>query len=177
MWLLCLMAVLTLTVGNVLGLLQHSVKRVLAYSSIAHSGYMLVALLAGRTLDGNSDAIGNGFAAVLFYLVAYGLSTLGAFAVLGCLENREGVEADRFEDISGLARRSPILAAIMLVSVLSLLGLPPMVGFVGKIYLFGSTMTRSSEHSVFVWLVVIAAVVIDLCVNGGIVGKQHNQED
>ena len=84
--LLAVIAVLTMTVGNVLGLLQTSVKRVLAYSSIAHTGYMLVGLLAiTGSLDGES-LLGNGIAAVMFYLVAYGLSTLAAFAVLGCLQ-------------------------------------------------------------------------------------------
>ena len=85
-WLIWVMAALTMTVGNVLGLLQSNVKRVLAYSSVAHSGYMLVGLLALRPMSEN--AIGNGHAAVLFYLIAYGLSTVGAFAVLGCLQAR-----------------------------------------------------------------------------------------
>ncbi|NJL31652.1 MAG: hypothetical protein HC898_08490 [Phycisphaerales bacterium] len=83
--LLWLMAAFTMTLGNVLGLLQTSVKRVLAYSSIAHSGYMLVGLVAGVSLTtDHGSSIGHGIAAVLFYLIAYGLSTLAAFAVLGC---------------------------------------------------------------------------------------------
>ena len=154
LWLLWGMAALTMTVGNVLGLLQGSVKRVLAYSSIAHSGYMLVGLLAG---PGRGETLGNGVAAVLFYLLVYGLGTLGAFAVLGCLESG-GREADGFEDLSGLNRRSPLLAAILGVSVLSLMGLPPVAGFVGKLYLFGSAMTRAAEHPAFVWLVVIGVL-------------------
>jgi NADH-quinone oxidoreductase subunit N len=151
-WLLWIMAAVTMTVGNVLGLLQTSVKRVLAYSSIAHSGYMLVGLLGSTDKGTGEFAIGSGVAAVLFYLIAYGLATLAAFAVLGCLERR-GEEADSFDDLSGLSTRSPGLALIMLLSMLSLIGLPPLVGFVGKIYLFGSAI----EHG-FVVLVIIAVL-------------------
>ncbi len=149
-WLLCLMAALTMTVGNVLGLLQHNVKRVLAYSSIAHSGYILVGLV-GFT-EAGSTALGNGTAAVLFYLVAYGLATVGAFAVLGCIGSR-GDEAQTYDDLAGLGRRHPVLGAAMLISVLSLLGLPPMIGFIGKIYLFGSAIDRG-----YTLLVIIAVL-------------------
>ncbi len=148
--LLWVMAVATMTVGNVMGLLQSNVKRVLAYSSIAHSGYMLVGILAWTS--GQGPTLGNGVAAVLFYLVAYGLATIGAFAVLGCLEAR-GQEGQSYDDIAGLSIRHPVFAAIMLLSVLSLIGLPPMVGFLGKIYLFGAAI----EHG-YVGLVVIAVL-------------------
>jgi len=159
-WLLWVLAALTMTVGNVLGLLQTSVKRVLAYSSIAHSGYILVGLLVGPGIAqaaGAESYIGNGLGAVLFYLVAYGLATLGAFAVLGSLEV-DGDEAQTFDDISGLHRRQPILAAVMLLSVLSLIGLPPLVGFLGKIYLFGSAIAQSDTHPHYVYLVIIAVI-------------------
>ncbi len=139
--LIWLIAVLTMTVGNVLGLLQNNVKRVLAYSSIAHSGYILVGLLAGSGINnatgGTGGALGNGIAAVLFYLVAYGLGTIASFAVLGCLRAGDR-EAQTYRHISGLHKTSPFLAALMLLSVLSLLGLPPLVGFLGKVYLIGS---------------------------------------
>jgi len=157
-WLIWGMAVLSMTVGNVLGLLQNNVKRVLAYSSIAHSGYMLVGLVAALAAAGDPNAVdpsqhlGNGVAALLFYLVAYGLATLGAFAVLGCLTHR-GEEAQTFDDIAGLGRRHPLLGVIMLVSVLSLVGLPPMIGFLGKIYLFGSAIQYG-----YIGLVVIAVL-------------------
>ena len=137
-WLLWLIAALTMTVGNVLGLLQHSVKRVLAYSSIAHSGYILVGLLAGPAVNaGTGGALGDGIAAVLFYLVAYGLGTIAGFAVLGCLRAGDR-EASSYRHLSGLHKNHPFLAALMLLSVLSLVGLPPLVGFLGKIYLIGS---------------------------------------
>ncbi len=147
--LLSIMAAVTMTYGNVMGLLQTNLKRMLGYSSIAHSGYMIVGLLAASTATG--AALASGAAGILFYLVAYGLGNLGGFAVLACLE-KQGDEAQNVEDLNGLARRSPILAAIMLISMLSLIGLPPMIGFVGKIYLFSPAV---ADH---LWLVVLAVV-------------------
>lgn len=155
-WAIWLIAAFTMTIGNVLGLLQTSVKRALAYSSIAHSGYMLVGLLAGP-IAVEGSALGNGVAGVLFYLVAYGLATIAAFAVLGSIEAR-GDEADSYEDISGLVKREPTLAAVMLLALLSLVGLPPLVGFLGKIYLFGSAIAHSGKHPEYVLLVVIAVI-------------------
>jgi len=130
------LAAVTMTFGNVLALLQDNVKRVLAYSSIAHSGYLLVGLIAGP-VAGAAGTLSNGVAAILFYLVAYGLATIAAFAVLGCL-NEDGDEAQSFDAISGLVRRRPGLAGVLLLSMLSLIGLPPLIGFFGKIYLIGS---------------------------------------
>ena len=152
LWLLWIMAATTMTVGNVLGLLQSNVKRVLAYSSIAHSGYMLVGLVGSEVTGAGQSALGNGVAAVLFYLPAYGLATLGVFAVLACLERR-GAEAETFEDLAGLSKRSPFLASVMLICVLSLLGFPLLVGLVGKVYLFASAI----KHG-FAGLVVIAVL-------------------
>jgi NADH-quinone oxidoreductase subunit N len=150
---LWVMAVLTMTFGNVLALLQHSVKRVLAYSSIAHSGYMLVGVIAGPGPAG-APFTSNGLAAVLFYLMSYGVMNLGAFAVLACLE-RTGPdgrteEVDSFEDLRGLCRTRPVLGYTMVLSALGLLGMPPLLGFVGKLPLF--TAGISSGH---VGLVVI----------------------
>ena len=116
--LLWVIAVVTMTVGNILGLVQRSVKRVLAYSSIAHSGYMVVGLLAGpriveaistTTESGITEglAIGDGIAAIIFYLIAYGLATVGAFAILACLRNDKGDEIDTFDELSGGCKKSP----------------------------------------------------------------------
>ncbi len=133
------MAVLTMTVGNVLAVMQNSVKRILAYSSIAHSGYMLVGLIAGPGLQKDSFTH-NGLAAVLFYLLVYGVSNIGAFAVLACLERRgrdgQMEEADDIADLRGLCSRRPLLGWIMVISSLGLLGLPPLLGFWGKMPLF-----------------------------------------
>lgn len=151
-WVIAALAILTMTVGNVLGLLQTSVKRILAYSSVAHSGYMLLGILCGIGPSKADSALGNGLAAVLFYLVGYGLATLAAFAVLGSLRcGRE--EVDRLQDLGGLSKRHPVLAAIMLLSLLSLIGLPPLVGFSGKVYLFGTAIQQG-----YLGLVIVAVI-------------------
>jgi NADH-quinone oxidoreductase subunit N len=155
--LIWLIAVLTMTLGNVLGLLQNNVKRVLAYSSIAHSGYILVGLLAGPAVnEAAGGALGDGIAAVLFYLVAYGLGTIASFAVLGCLRAGDR-EAQTYQHISGLHKNHPFLAALMLLSVLSLVGLPPLVGFLGKVYLIGSAY--GAGYTVLVVILVLNSAI------------------
>lgn len=138
---LWVMAALTMTIGNVMAVVQDSPKRVLAYSSIAHSGYMLVGLIAGPGPVGASFAH-NGLAAVLFYLVAYGVMNVGAFAALAALERtgRDGrpVEIDSFDDLRGLCASKPVLGWTLVVCSLSLLGLPPLLGFFSKLPLFTS---------------------------------------
>jgi len=119
-------AVLTMTLGNVGALLQRSAKRLLAYSSIAHSGYLLIGIIAGP---------GLGVEAVLFYLLAYGVMNTAAFAVLAGLE-RKGEEIEALDDLAGLRQKHPIMAVVMAVAALSLLGFPPMLGFVGKFMIF-----------------------------------------
>jgi NADH-quinone oxidoreductase subunit N len=158
-YLVAIIAAVTMTVGNALGLVQTNLKRVLAYSSIAHSGYMLVGVLvgpmlaismineakaAGETVD---TSLSNGTAAVLFYLIAYGLSTIGAFAVLGCLTRKDGGEVETYDDLAGLRTRHPFQAGVLLVSVISLVGLPPLVGFLGKLYLIGSAFSAGTSES------------------------------
>lgn len=145
-YLLAGIAILTMTVGNVLGYIQTKIKRVLAYSSIAQSGYLLTGLVAGLGTPG--EALGNGPAAILFYLLAYGTGTVGAFAVLACVASkRDGREPDpegadiTYDDLSGLWWKHPVLGGIMLVSMLSLVGMPPLAGFVGKVYLIGGVFT------------------------------------
>lgn len=147
-WLLWIMAVATMYVGNTLALRQTNVKRVLAYSSIAHTGYMLVGLIAARGAAERGEAA-NGLAAVLFYLVAYGVMNLGAFAVLGILKSR-GEEAETYDDLKGLYKRHPGLAAIMAVCIFSLTGIPPILGFWGKLYLVGAAVSAS-----YIWLAVL----------------------
>ncbi len=127
---LWVLAVLSMTVGNVVAIAQQNLKRMLAYSSIAHVGYMLVGLVAGGTL-------GNG--SVLFYLLAYTFMTGGAFGVILLLE-RDGREAVRLDDYGGLAGRHPMMALALSVFLLSLVGIPPTAGFVGKFYLFGAAV-------------------------------------
>lgn len=134
---LWVIAAMTMTIGNVLALLQTNVKRILAYSSIAHSGYMLVGLITG---PGRGDITDNGLAAVLFYLLCYGVMNIGTFAVLACIERPgpggERSEIESFEDLKGLCRTRPALGWTLVVCSLSLLGLPPLLGFFGKFTLF-----------------------------------------
>ena len=138
-----IMAALTMTVGNVVALAQQNFKRMLAYSSIAHVGYMLVGVVAG-------GALGNG--SVLFYLLVYTFTTAGAFGTIVLLE-RAGHEAVRIDDFGGLAARHPLLALTLAVFLLSLIGIPPTAGFVGKFYLFGAAV-----KSGYVWLAVIGVL-------------------
>lgn len=138
--LLWVIAALTMTVGNVLAVLQSSAKRTLAYSSIAHSGYMLVGVIAG---PGDGTFTTSGISAVLFYLLAYGVTNLGAFAALAAVEKpspdgSEPRELDSFDDLRGLCRTHPAAGWTMVICSLSLLGLPPLLGFFGKLPLFTS---------------------------------------
>jgi NADH-quinone oxidoreductase subunit N len=136
---LWVIAALTMTVGNVLAILQSSVRRILAYSSIAHSGYMLVGVIAGPGPDSTRFS-SNGLAAVLFYLLCYGVMNLGAFAVLACMERRapDGTteDIDSIEELRGLCQTRPVLGWTMVLSSMGLLGLPPLLGFLGKVPLF-----------------------------------------
>jgi NADH-quinone oxidoreductase subunit N len=125
-----LLSVLTMVLGNFAALLQTSVKRLLAYSSIAHAGFMLIGVAVGT---------GPGAGAVAFYLIAYLLMTLGAFGVVLMLE-RGGEEADQIGDLTGLAWRAPALATAMAVFMVSLAGLPPTAGFVAKFYIFTAAL-------------------------------------
>jgi NADH-quinone oxidoreductase subunit N len=141
--LLWAIAALTMTVGNVVAIAQSNLKRMLAYSSIAHVGYMLVGLVAGGI---------PGAAAVLFYVLAYAFTTIGTFGVITLCE-RDGEEAVEVADYAGLGRRSPLLALVLSLFLLSLVGIPPLAGFVGKFYVFGSAVRAG-----YIWLAVIAVL-------------------
>lgn len=130
------MAALTMAVGNVAALAQTNLKRMLAYSSIAHAGYLLMALSSAGLGEAGDDAA---LASVLFYLVAYTFMSAGAFAILGVL-TRDGADATDLADIAGLGRTHPWVAAGLSLCLLSLAGIPPTVGFVGKFYLFVATI-------------------------------------
>lgn len=142
---LAAIAVLTMTVGNVLALLQRSTKRLLAYSSIAHTGYMLVALIAGPAIAAEAGIKNNGLGAVLFYLLVYGVTNIGTFAVVACLErpqpDGEADELDDIDDLRGLCRTRPVLGWVMVICALGLLGLPPLLGFWAKFLLFTSAIS------------------------------------
>jgi NADH-quinone oxidoreductase subunit N len=127
---LWVLAVLTMTLGNVVALVQQNVKRMLAYSSIAHAGYLLVGMTAGGEQGGS---------AVLFYLLAYALMNLGAFAVVIALGKR-GEPNEQLDDYAGVGFRHPLLGFAMSVFMLSLAGVPPLVGFAGKFYVFAAAV-------------------------------------
>ena len=121
-WILWVLAVLTMTLGNIVAIAQKNIKRMLAYSSIAHAGYILVAMVAANEL---------GTAGILYYLLAYAFMNLGAFAVI-ILYGRRGEENLLLTDYSGMGSKYPLLAALMAVFMFSLAGIPPPAGFVGK---------------------------------------------
>ncbi len=123
-------AVLTMTVGNLTALVQTNIKRMLAYSSVAHAGYVLVAMVAGKELGG---------AAMMYYLVAYGFMNLGAFGVVLSL-NRQDQPNEELRDYAGLGFRYPALGMAMAIFMLSLTGVPPLVGFTGKFYVFSAAV-------------------------------------
>jgi NADH-quinone oxidoreductase subunit N len=137
------LAALSMTLGNVVALAQRDLKRMLAYSSIAHGGYMLVGVVAGGTL---------GHGSVLFYLLVYTFTTAGSFGAVLLLERR-GEETVDVGQVEGLSARHPLLALALTVFLLSLIGIPPTAGFVGKFYLFGGAV-----RSGYVWLAVIGVL-------------------
>jgi NADH-quinone oxidoreductase subunit N len=141
--LLWVVAAVTMTVGNVVAIAQSNLKRLLAYSSIAHVGYMLIGVVAGGSA---------GPGAVLFYLLTYAFTTAGTFGVLTLCE-RAQAEAVEVGDYAGLARRHPVLAAALGLFLLSLVGIPPLAGFVGKFYLFAAAVRAG-----YLWLAVIGVV-------------------
>ncbi|MGH7387432.1 MAG: NADH-quinone oxidoreductase subunit N, partial [Candidatus Methylomirabilales bacterium] len=127
---LWVLAVLTMGVGNIAALTQQSIKRMLAYSSIGHAGYLLVAVVAGTS---------RGFSSILFYLVVYAFMNLGAFAVIIAVA-APAEERPALSSVAGLASRHPVLAFCMAIFMFSLAGIPPTGGFVGKLYIFSAAM-------------------------------------
>jgi NADH-quinone oxidoreductase subunit N len=128
---LWVLAALTMIVGNVIAISQSDIKRMLAYSSIAHAGYILMAFVP----YGNPEVRDVSIAAGLFYLVSYAVTNFGAWGVVMALEKSEG-KGLQIEDYAGLSKKHPALAAAMTIFMLSLIGLPPTIGLVGKFYLF-----------------------------------------
>jgi NADH-quinone oxidoreductase subunit N len=158
-----IIAVLTMTLGNLAAAVQTNVKRMMGYSSIAQAGYILVgfaASLSGQNADGNT--------AVLFFILVYVLTNLGAFAGIIALANATGGE--KIEDFRGLGRRAPLLSAGTALCLLSLAGIPPMAGFVSKVFIFTAAWSQG-----LTWLVVIALIntVVSLVYYGRIVKSMY----
>jgi len=141
---LAALAALSIVIGNLVALAQSNVRRLLAYSAVAHSGYTLLGLIAGSR---------EGFAATLFYTTAYAFTLIGAFGVVALVRRHTG--GDDLAHFSALWSRSPLLAGCMTIFMLSLAGLPPLAGFFGKFYLFGATL-RAGGNQGLLWLVALA---------------------
>jgi NADH-quinone oxidoreductase subunit N len=147
-WALWVAAALSMFAGNLSAIMQTSVKRMLAYSSIAHAGYILVALTAAAATD-HPEA---GIAAALFYLVSYAIVKLGAFLIVAQLGGPGERHVD-IDDLTGLARRQPVMAACLSLFLLSLLGLPITAGFLGKFYVFNAALEAN-----LIWLAILLAL-------------------
>lgn len=140
--LLMALAALTMTVGNLVALWQHNVKRLLAYSSISQAGYVLIGIVAASP---------RGIAAALFYLAAYVLTNLGAFAAVIAFSNQTG--SDTIDDYAGLNERSSAMTWVLIVCLLSLVGIPPTAGFIGKLNLFAAALEKG-----LLWLAVVGVL-------------------
>lgn len=162
--LLWVLAAVTMTVGNVLALLQDNLKRLLAYSGVAHGGYMLLGLLAANayaptapTAPAAGPEYVNGLDALLFYLVAYALMTVGAFAVIVYL-NWPDRPVETVDDLAGAGQTHPVAAGLLAVSLLSLIGLPLTAGFAGKLLLFFGVFEAPTTTGMGNWYRVLAVV-------------------
>jgi NADH-quinone oxidoreductase subunit N len=153
--LLIFVSILTMTGANLAALTQSNLKRLLAYSSIAHVGYMLLGLVALASVTYPAPAFFDGFKGILLYLLVYTFMNLGAFGVIASLRQRN-VIGDEMDDIAGLYFRAPTEAVLMLVFLLSLAGIPPLAGFYGKYFIFLSLI--ESGHYVLASLAVLYAV-------------------
>lgn len=151
-----LLAVATMTLGNTVALLQDNLKRLFAYSSIAHAGYLMVGITVAFSDVPTSSPAFFGLQGVLFYLVAYALMTLGAFGVIIALSTPER-PVETVNDLSGLGQTHPIVAFAMAICLFSLAGIPPLAGFYGKFAIFTSVLTNatSASSSQLWWLAVI----------------------
>jgi NADH-quinone oxidoreductase subunit N len=151
---LVLLALLSMALGNITAIAQTNLKRMLAYSAIAHMGFMLLGLLSGW-VDGNWNSRNEAYSAALFYVLVYSIMSVGAFGMLLYL-SRAGVECENLEDVKGLNRRSPWYAFIMLLIMFSLAGVPPTAGFYAKFSVISAAVSAGQ-----IWLAV-AAVVLSL---------------
>jgi NADH-quinone oxidoreductase subunit N len=141
---LAVLAALSILLGNLVALAQSNVRRLLAYSAVAHGGYTLLGLVAGGR---------DGFSAALFYTTTYAITLVGAFGVVGFVRRETG--GDNLANFSGLSSRSPLMAGCMAIFMLSLAGIPPLAGFFGKFYLFSVALRASPNHGLL-WLVALA---------------------
>jgi NADH-quinone oxidoreductase subunit N len=142
---IAVVATLSMILGNLAAIVQSSVRRLLAYSAVAHAGYVLIALLAHDE---------QALASIVYYVITYGLTTIGAFGVVNVVE--QGTGGDKLANFVGLSRRAPVVALCMMVFMLSLAGIPPLAGFFGKFYLFAAAVKTGAPNLGLLWLVILA---------------------
>ena len=145
---IAVVAALSMVLGNLTAIVQSSVKRLLAYSAIAHAGYMLLGVLANTP---------SSHSALLFYVITYALTVLGAFGVVTVVEEATG--GDALANFAGLSRRAPGLSLCLLVFLLSLAGIPPLAGFIGKFFVFSAAAGADAGHLGLLWLVILAILM------------------
>jgi NADH-quinone oxidoreductase subunit N len=140
-----IVSAISMVLGNLVAIMQSSVRRLLAYSAIAHAGYMLLGILSHTS---------QSLSALLYYAITYALTVLGAFGVVATVEEETG--GDALSDFAGFSRRAPVPSFCMLIFLLSLAGIPPFVGFFGKFYLFSAVLTSTPGTLGLLWLVALA---------------------
>ncbi len=148
---LVVLAVASLAIGNLTAIVQTNLKRMLAYSTISHMGFILLGMLSG-VVSSKADGAANAYGAAMFYSVTYLLTTLGTFGII-LLRTRQGFEAETLDDLKGLSRRNPWFALLMLVMMFSLTGIPPTVGFYAKMAILDAVIRTGQT-----WLAVVAVL-------------------
>jgi NADH-quinone oxidoreductase subunit N len=141
---LIILAVMSMAVGNIAAIAQTNIKRMLAYSTISHMGFLILGFISADT---------NGYSSALFYVIAYVLMTLGTFAIIMML-SREGFEAENIDDFKGLNKRNPWYAFVSMLLMLSMAGIPPMIGFYAKLSVLQAVLSAG-----FIWLAIVAVLL------------------
>jgi NADH-quinone oxidoreductase subunit N len=154
---LLILAVASMALGNLAAIAQTNLKRMLAYSGIAQLGFMLLGFVP-TVVAGNTVSAGNGYGSALFYIITYVLTTVGTFGLIMFLA-RPGFESEQINDLAGLGKRSPAMAAVMAVFMFSLAGIPPTVGFYAKLAVLQSLITTNSP---FLLQIAVVAVLLSL---------------
>jgi NADH-quinone oxidoreductase subunit N len=152
---LAIMAIGSLLVGNLAAIAQTNLKRMLAYSTIAQMGFVLLGLLSG-VVNGNTLSAANAYSSAMFYIVSYVLTTLATFGIILLLA-REGFESEEISDLAGLNQRSPLYAGVMAICLFSLAGIPPLVGFYAKLAVLQALI--ASGQAPYIWMAVFAVVM------------------
>jgi NADH-quinone oxidoreductase subunit N len=155
---LMFLAIASLAIGNFAAIAQTNIKRMLAYSTISHMGFVLIGMMSG-VVNGHADAAGNAYSSSMFYVVSYVLTTLASFGII-LLLSRHGFESEEISDFAGLNQRSPFYAGIMAMCLFSLAGIPPMVGFYAKLSVLQALISSGqSSHLVLAVFAVIMSLV------------------